>query len=41
MYNVSSFVEIYIFVLLEILSLKKDLITYFSKIHGNKCELNF
>jgi hypothetical protein len=35
-----TFVEIYIFNLLENLSLKK-LIIYCLKIHGNTCELTF
>ncbi len=36
-----TFVEIYIFDLLENLSLKINLITYCLKIDGNTCELNF
>jgi tRNA A37 threonylcarbamoyladenosine dehydratase len=36
-----TFVETYIFDLLENVSLKIDLITYCSKIHGNIRELNF
>jgi hypothetical protein len=36
-----TFVEIYTFNLLEHLSLKIDLITYYLKIRANTCELNF